>query len=266
MPLAASPHVVITGAGGGFGRALALALAPRKARLVLADKDESTAFETARLASEAGAASAVAVACDVTRPSDFERLSAACPDRIDLLVNNAGVTSAGAIGELSLAAWRWTLDIDLFGVVYGCHVFVPRMRAQGFGHVLNIAAAAGFVSAPMMGAYNVAKAGVVSISETLAAELAGTGVGVTVACPTFFRSDIVDAGRFENEKAKDAARRLMSGGIDADRVARRVLRDVERGRLYSLPMADARWLWRLKRLAPATFTRIIGAWGRRQMR
>ncbi|MGO9838955.1 MAG: SDR family NAD(P)-dependent oxidoreductase [Polyangiaceae bacterium] len=263
MSLPTSPRAVITGAGGGFGRALAIELARRSAHLVLSDVNTQAVDETARMATAEGAQSARTVRCDVTRLEDVETLAAACDRPIDLVVNNAGVSSAGRIGELPVKDWRWTIDVDLFGVIHGCHVFVPMLLAQGSGHVLNVASAAGLLCAPRMGAYNVAKAGVVALSETLAGELSGTKVGVTVVCPTFFQTDIARSGRFTDEKTRASAEKLVSGGKTADVVARSVLASVERGSLYALPMADARWLWRLKRMAPYTFSSLAGLVARR---
>jgi NAD(P)-dependent dehydrogenase (short-subunit alcohol dehydrogenase family) len=263
MTLPQSPQAVITGAGSGFGRALALELAKRSARLVLSDVDEGTCNETARLASSAGASSVHAVRCDVTRLADVEGLAAACTGDVHLVVNNAGVSAGGRIGELSIEDWRWVLDVDLYGVIHGCHVFAPILRKQGQGHVLNVASAAGLLCAPRMAAYNVAKAGVVALSETLAAELAGSGVGVTVLCPTFFKTNIAASGRFPDDKTRETSHRLVNGGKEADAVARAALADVERGALYSLPMADGRWLWRLKRTTPGTFP-ALAAWAARR--
>jgi len=259
MSLPSHPFCVITGAGAGFGRALALALARRRARLLLSDIDADAAQETARRALDAGAPEARSRRCDVSKLAEVEALAAACEGRIDLVVNNAGVSSGGLIGELSIEDWRWTLDVDLWGVIHGCHVFTPRLRAQGGGHILNVASAAAFVAAPRMAAYNVAKAGAVSVSETLAAELTGTGVGVTVLCPTFFKSDVVKSGRFTDEHTRNLAERMMSKGIDVEEVVRAALRAVEHDDLYCVPMTNGRWLWRLKRLAPEWYTRRLGA-------
>ena len=258
MSLPASPMCVITGAGSGFGRALALALASRHARLMLADIDLETARATAAQAKQAGAMAATARRCDVSDLGDVEALAAACAGRIDLVVNNAGVSTGGLVGELSIEDWRWTLGVDLWGVIHGCHVFVPKLRAQGSGHVLNVASAAAFVAAPRMAAYNVAKAGVLSISETLVAELDGTGVNVTVLCPTFFKSDVVSSGRFTDEHTRHLAERMMAHGIPVEEVVAAALKAVERDELYCVPMANGRWLWRLKRLSPALYTRLIG--------
>lgn len=259
------PRAVITGGGGGFGRALALELARKKAHLLLSDVDEAACAETARLALAAGAASARSMRTDVTKEADVRALAEARGGPVDLVVNNAGVSSGGLVGELSLEDWRWTLEVDLFGVIHGCHVFVPILREQGHGHVLNVASAAGLLSAPRMAAYNVAKAGVVALSETLAAELHDTKVGVTVLCPTFFRTGIARGGRFTSEVLKAKAERLVDRGIGADQVARAVLASIDRGDLYSLPMLDARWAWRLKRAAPESYRALVGRVAKRML-
>ena len=258
-----SPRVAMTGAGGGFGRALALELARRKAHLFLSDVDESACRQTAELALAAGAASARSMRGDVTNVDDLRALASACDGKVDLVVNNAGVSSGGRVGELPLEDWKWTLDVDLLGVVHGCHVFVPLLREQGHGHVLNVASAAGLLAAPRMAAYNVAKAGVVALSETLAAELHGTKIGVTALCPTFFRTGIAKGGRFTDDKLRAKAEALVERGVSAERVARAALRSVEKNELYSLPMADARWFWRLKRAAPEAYRALVGSLGKR---
>jgi NAD(P)-dependent dehydrogenase (short-subunit alcohol dehydrogenase family) len=255
----------MTGAGSGFGRALAMALSSRGADLVLSDVDLASVRETANAANAAGARAARALRCDVTRFDEVAALASECEGPIDLVVNSAGVSSAGLVGQLPIDDWRWTLDTDLLGVVYGCHAFVPRLRAQGHGHILNVASAAAFASAPAMGAYNVAKAGVVALSETLAAELAGTHVHVTVLCPTFFRSNIARSGRFAVTAHRAMAERLVDRGKPVELVVRAALDAVEKNRLYCVPMADGRWLWRLKRLAPNAFPALMSklAAGRR---
>jgi short-subunit dehydrogenase len=266
MPLAPSPRCVITGAGGSFGRALALELARRKAHLVLSDIDAAGVDETARLALAAGAASARGMRVDVTKIDDWKVLASAIEGAVDLVVNNAGVSSAGAVGVLPIEDWRWTLEVDLFGVINGCHIFVPKLRAQGHGHVLNVASAAGFISPPFLGAYNVAKAGVVALSETLRAELTGTKIGVTVVCPTFFKTNIVNSGRIADPTLLRRAKNLVDGGKSAEAVARSAIASVEKGELYAIPMADGRWMWRLKRATPAAFNSIAGRVGQRATR
>jgi short-subunit dehydrogenase len=266
MALPTTPRCVITGAAGGFGRALALELARRKANLVLSDVDVKGVAETAALAMAAGATSARATRCDVTKIDDWNALAASCEGPVDLVINNAGVSSAGAVGELPVEDWRWTLEVDLFGVINGCHVFVPILRKQGHGHVLNVASSAGLISPPYMGAYNVAKAGVIALSETLTAELSGTKIGVTVICPMFFKTNIVSSGRIADEKLKERAQSLVDSGTSAESVARAAIAAVDRRAVYSVPMADGRWMWRVKRMAPGAFTALVGRVGKRAMK
>lgn len=262
MHISSSSRSVITGAGSGFGRALALELAGRGGSLVLSDINLPSVQETAEEARRRGAREVKVLRCDVQVLADVEALAAACDGPVDLVVNNAGVSAGGLIGELSMADWRWTIEIDLFGVIHGCHVFVPILRQQGRGHILNVASAAGLVSSPGMAAYNVAKAGVVALSETLAAELHGSGVGVTVLCPTFFRTNIVNSGRFTHERFRQMGSRLIEKGRPVEEIVHFALRSVEDGELFSVPMADGRWMWRMKRLAPAAFTRLVARMSR----
>jgi short-subunit dehydrogenase len=132
---------------------------------------------------------------------------------------------------------------------------VPRLRKQGSGHILNIASAAGLVSMGYLAPYNVSKAAVVSLSETLYLELKAAGIGVTVACPTFFRSNLAAASSpYIDPKLDKAAHQLVDQArVEAEPVARKCLAAVARGAPYALPIADGRWGWRLKRLSPAAF-------------
>lgn len=260
MSLPPQPRAVVTGAGSGLGRALCLELARRHARVLAADIDLPSAQETVRLIQQAGG-SGLAATCNVTRPEQVEELAntaEAAWGGVDLVANNAGVASAGLIGELALEEWRRVIEVNLYGVVHGCHTFVPRLKRQGSGHVLNIASAAGLVYMSNLGPYGASKAAVVALSETLACELAGTGVGVTVACPTFFRTRIVEQGHFPNQRLRAATQKLLDrASLSAEGVARACLEAVERNKLYAIPMADGRWMWRLRRLSPAAFVRLM---------
>ncbi len=257
MRLPKNPRVVVTGAGSGLGRALCLAVAPRKARIVASDRNTSTAEETAELARSAGASDVHVVSCDVSSADEVEALAQATDEAfggVDLVVNNAGIACGGRVEELSLDDWHRAIGVNLWGVIYGCHAFVPRLRRQGSGHIQNVAAAAGLFAIPRMGAYAAAKAGVVALTETLAAELHGSGVSTSVVCPSFFQSNIVKSGVFADDTSKGAAHKLIGRvEISADQVAQECIRAVERGQLHVVPMADARWLWRIKRASPGAF-------------
>lgn len=250
-------RAVVTGAGSGLGAALCELLAARGARVIAADLDLASVTATAQRCGR----NVHAVQCDVADLGAVERL-ADDTDRliggVDLVVNNAGVAVVGQMGEVPIADWRWVIDVNLWGVIHGCHVFVPRLRKQRSGHVLNVASAAGLVAMPTMGPYNVTKAAVVALSETLYADLAGDGVGVSVLCPSFFPTNLTRSPRTSvDAKLHRAAMRLVEqGGWTAEEIARSALAGIDAGKLHVTPQLDIAWAWRLKRLAPLMFQRL----------
>jgi NAD(P)-dependent dehydrogenase (short-subunit alcohol dehydrogenase family) len=262
MPLPTEPRAVVTGAAGGLGRALALELARMRGRVVVADIDEDGARETVRLVKEAGG-DAHPFRCDVSRSPEVEALLGEAERAfggVDLLVNNAGVAVSGQVGKIPLSDWEWIFGINLWGVIYGCHHFVPHFKKQGSGHILNVASTAGLVSSPQIGPYNVTKAGVVALSETLAGELKRDNIGVTVLCPTFFRTNIAKSGRTQGHARGAFIEKMMARAkVQADGVARAALDGVSHGKLYVLPHDDGRWLWRTKRAAPGMFYEMLMA-------
>lgn len=258
-------RAVVTGGGGGLGRAFCLALARRKAKVVVSDVDLVAAERTAGEVRAAGG-EAIAASCDVRRFEDVEavaKLAEKAFGGTDLIVNNAGVAVGGEIGTVSPDDWRWVVDINLLGVAHGLEAFVPRLRTQGRGYVINVASAAGLISGARLGPYNATKAAVVAMSETLAAELLGTKIHVTVLCPTFFQTNIMKSSRGPQEdKSKEMMEKLMrSSKLQADDVAERALAAVEANQLYCVPMDDGRALWRLKRLAPGALPHVLGPKG-----
>ncbi|MBP1819751.1 SDR family NAD(P)-dependent oxidoreductase [Mycobacterium sp. OAE908] len=253
---------VITGAGSGIGAAFATELASRGGRVVCSDIDEEAARTTAD-AIIADGGSALATKCDVTQVDEVQRLAADAQDWFGgpptLVINNAGVGAGGtAIGETSLDDWNWVLSINLWGPINGCHVFTPILREARYGGIINVASAAAFGAAPGMAAYNVSKAGVLSLSETLAAELSGTGVNVTVLCPTFVKTNIVESGRITAQSSQLADRLMRWTGFSSERVARMCLDTNDRGGLYCMPQPDARIGWGIKRFTPTVYTRAAG--------
>jgi NAD(P)-dependent dehydrogenase (short-subunit alcohol dehydrogenase family) len=250
-------RAVITGAGSGLGRALALDLATRGASLIVSDIVLSSAEETAELVRQQGAR-AEAVRCDVTDRDAVFALVDETEQRLggmDLIANNAGIAIGGPFDEISIEDWRWAVDINLWGVIYGCQAAVPKMRAQGRGYIINVASAAGLLAPPSMSAYNVTKAGVVSLSETLFAEYRTQGIHVSVVCPTFFRTNIIGAMRGATTKKEDAQviRWMERSKIQAPDVAKAAVDSVRDGKLYVQPMREGRMAWRLKRTAPQRF-------------
>lgn len=254
---------VITGAGSGIGAAFAVELARRGGRVVCSDISTEAARGTAD-AIIAGGGRALPAQCDVTDIVDMHRLAEEAQSWFDgpptLVINNAGVGAGGAfVGETELADWKWVLDINLWGPIHGCHVFTPILREAGRpAGIINVASAAAFGAAPGMAAYNVSKAGTLSLSETLAAELAGTGINVTVLCPTFVKTNIVESGRISAGTSQLAERLMRWTGFSAARVARSALDTLDRGGLYCMPQPEARIGWGVKRFTPTAYTRAAG--------
>ncbi len=261
MGLPTPVRAVITGAGSGLGRAFALDLAGRGGRLLLADVDEAGLAETVALVEAAGG-TALAARCDVADEGAVNALAVqadATLGAVDLLINNAGVAVGGGFDAVPLEDWRWVMGVNLWGVIHGCHAFVPRMVGQGRGFVLNVASAAGLLAPPMLSPYNVTKAGVVALSETLHAELRGKGIRVTALCPTFFRTGLTRTARVSGSaplmKMVDVL--MDRSRIQAAGVARLGLDAVGRGELYALPMRDGRMFWRVKRALPARYPDLL---------
>lgn len=255
------PRAVITGAGSGLGRGLALTLASRAPALVLTDIDERSLDETAEAARSAGA-EVLTHRLDVTDPTAWETLERFVDAELggtDILVNNAGVAVAGPVGAVSLEDWRWQIDVNLWGVIYGCHTFVPSMRARASGYILNVASAAGLVSLPEMAPYNVTKSGVVALSRTMRAELSSVGVKVSVLCPTFFQSRIHERMRSTEPRLDGMTATLITGARwTSEHIGEVAWRGLERGKLHILPQLDARIGWRLQRVWPALFQWLLG--------
>ena len=250
-------RAVVTGAGSGLGRALALDLAKRGASLVVSDIVLSTAEETTELVRQQGAQAEV-LRCDVTDRDDVFALVEETEMRlggIDLIANNAGIAIGGPFDEISIEDWRWAVDINLWGVIYGCQAAIPKMRAQGHGYIINVASAAGLLAPPSMSAYNVTKAGVVSLSETLYAEYKTQGIRVAVVCPTFFRTNIIGSIRGATTEKEDARviRWMERSKVQAPSVAKAAVDSVRDGKLYVQPMREGRMAWRLKRTSPQRF-------------
>ena len=178
---------VITGGASGIGLAMARAFAARGMRLVLGDVEDS-ALDAA--ATELGAtADVLGVRTDVSDADSVEALAEAAYAEfgaVHVVCNNAGVVSRGSAWSQSLADWEWVIGVDLWGVIHGVRAFVPRMLAGGEpGHIVNTASIAGLLPFPAIAPYDVAKAGVIALSESLLYDLRAekAAIGVSVLCP-----------------------------------------------------------------------------------
>lgn len=192
---------VITGGASGIGLAMAHRFAAAGMRIVLGDVEVGPLDAAVASLADSGA-SVIGMPCDVSLLDDVRRLETLAREtfgNVHVLCNNAGVGSGGQVAEPDdLEMWKWVIDVNLWGVIYGCKVFLSAMIEHGEGgHVVNTASMAGHASAPLMGPYNVSKYGVVALSETLSKEMqmTGTGIGVSVLCPAFVQTAIGSSHR-----------------------------------------------------------------------
>ncbi len=249
----------ITGAGGGLGRVMSIELAGNGWTIGISDISEKGLQETAAMIEKAGG-KAISFVLDV---ADSDKYAMVAQDYlsqtggIDLLINNAGVGDGGVFGEYAVENWKWIVGINQMGVIYGCHNFVPVMKQQKSGHVINIASAASFANLPSMSPYNVTKAAVVSLSETIYGELKGENVGVSVVCPTFFKTNVMQHSR-GNEAQKAAGQKMVDkSGIEPIVVAQKVLNDAGKKTFYIIHPFSAKALFWTKRFFPNIVINII---------
>ena len=261
-----SPHpdrpatAVVTGAASGLGRAVLDRLTAAGWQVAAVDLDGPLAT----LPPHEGVSP---IAADVRDADSWralhDRLRDAWPG-LGLLVNAAGVGATGEVGTLPDAQWRRVLDTNLLGTALGCETFLPWLRSARRSHLVNVASIAGILAPPSMAAYAASKAGVIAISEAIAAECDRRRPGVTVVCPGFFRSGLLDSWHFSGAiERREAQRRMAASRWSSDRVADHVMAALDRNRRYVVVGHQARWLWRLKRLAPRATTALVQAIYRR---
>jgi len=253
-----SRRVLITGAGSGLGRALAFRYAEAGWRVACADIRVDRAEETVGLITGFGIG-AMALQVDVGSDESFEALRdmvLAAWEGVDLVINNAGVSGGGSVLTASMSDWHWMLNINLLGVVRGCRLFGPVLVEQGGGHIVNIASFAALAGGPGMATYATAKSGVVTVSEGLRADLEGSGVKISVVCPSFFQTNLLEGFRApDNASLKMATALMREAKESASDIAEAIYRSVERGEFLILPSAEVRNRWRLKRWFPELYFR-----------
>lgn len=236
---------VVTGAASGIGRSLAFALARRGCRLGLADIDRVGLAESARRCGELGAETLWSEV-DVSDRTALERFAAAVIERFDevhLVINNAGVASAGDAADQPVADIRRVIDVNLWGVIHGTQVFLPHLTAAGDAHLVNVSSLFGMLSMPTQSAYNATKFAVRGYTESLAAELALSDADVRVSCvhPGGVATAIARRARVTSAHDHEAMSELFDklARVSPDHAAARILRGVERDRTRILVGADA---------------------------
>ena len=252
--------ITITGAGSGFGAALARRYAAQGWSVAVTDIDEQRARQTLLEIDKFGGDSFFML-LDITRSDHWQQLHDKVLKRwggLEVLVNNAGVAAAGNVENTSMDDWQWILDIDLMGVVRGCHQFAGLMKQQKCGHIINISSFAGLAGLPNITAYGVAKAGVLALSEALRAEMYPHGVGVTVACPAFVKTGLLDTFRSNKPETRAKVTNWMeTSGVSAEQVAEEIAMAVRKNKFLLLTHAQTRTAWRLKRWLPERYFKML---------
>jgi NAD(P)-dependent dehydrogenase (short-subunit alcohol dehydrogenase family) len=242
---------VVTGGASGIGLAMGHAFAAEGMKVVLADIEVDALDEA--VAGFGDDHEVIGVRCDVSDADQVDALRDAALERfgaVHVICNNAGVSAGGPVWEHSVADWEWVLGVNLMGVVHGIRSFTPLFIEQGEGHVVNTASMAGLTSPPFMAIYNVSKHAVVTLTETLFADLqlAGhAGVGASVVCPGWVRTRIHEAGRnrpetlggdvvvgLAGEGMQEFINEVIASGLDPSVVADQVVQAVKDRQFYVL--------------------------------
>lgn len=253
---------VVTGAASGIGRATALELAERGCDLALADIDREGLDATAQQASRFQ----TKITTDVVDVSSsnaveaFARRVESNHGAAHILVNNAGVVIVGPFAEQRLEDLEWMIGINYWGVVYGCHHFLPLLRRQDEGHIVNLSSMFGLLGLPHQSGYCATKAAVRALSESLYAELRRERIGVTTVHPGCIDTSIVRSGRMGDEAMRRGVQALFDRrGAKPSVVARAIVRAIEKDRLFVRIRPETIATDWLKRLFPAAIHRFLAA-------
>ncbi|WP_134767217.1 SDR family NAD(P)-dependent oxidoreductase [Nocardioides sp. 1609] len=257
--------VVITGAGSGIGRALALHTAAKGSLLALSDVDEAGLAETVRLVEAAGVTRVRSDRLDVADRDAFARYALDVVQdlgRVNVVVNNAGVALAGDLTDLEYGDMDWIMGINFWGVVHGTKEFLPHLIASGDGHVVNLSSLFGLISMPGQSMYNASKYAVRGMTEALREEMlvAGHPVGVTAVHPGGIKTAIARNARYSAKEDGDASARLFDkklARMTPEKAAAVIVRGIERNQARVLVGIDAHALHHLAKLTGSRYQDIV---------
>ena len=230
-----SRRILVTGAASGLGAALVARFRDSGDHVLATDRVDAEGID---------------LVLDITSDADWATAVAAVEERwggLDVLVNNAGVAGGGRVDRCSIEEWQWITDINLFGVVRGTRAFVPMLKAQGSGHLVNVASLAGLVHPAGMGSYNAVKAAVVAFTETCGHELAPHGIRASVVCPSYFRTHLMESMQGTDEVVGNLISGLVERSqVTADDIAAAVLAGMDAGEDVIVPDDAARQAYFVK--------------------
>jgi NAD(P)-dependent dehydrogenase (short-subunit alcohol dehydrogenase family) len=232
----------ITGGASGIGLAIAKALVKRGCHIMLADLDAEALAKAAASLEQMGGQVGTVI-CNVGDADAVKSAADATISRfgkVHIVVNNAGVAVGGMAGNIALTDWRWIVDINLMGVVYGAETFLPLIRSHGEGgHIINTASMAGHRASPRMSPYHATKFAVVGYSESLAADLENENIGVSVLCPAWVRTNIHNSafakptgGGSTDDPQYQAISQVINSGLDPDKVGEWAAQCISDDRFY----------------------------------
>jgi NAD(P)-dependent dehydrogenase (short-subunit alcohol dehydrogenase family) len=258
---------VVTGAAKGIGRATALALAARGARVAGCDTDEAALHSTLRECATLGAPATLGDVVDVSEAHAMQAFAERVERELGptlCLVNNAGVGVSAGFFDTELGDWEWLLRVNLWGTIHGARAFGPLMRGRRQGRIVNVASASGYCNLPALAAYGTTKYAVVGLSEALRAELLPSGVMVSVVCPGIVSTSILESARIRGVADVDAERRALQElyrrrGHAPETVARAIVGALKSGKAM-VPVTSEAWLlYVMKRAMPAALPWLLRA-------
>jgi short-subunit dehydrogenase len=250
-----SKRAFITGAGSGLGRELALQLAADNWTIGITDINSKSAADSKALIESAGG-KVLEYSFDVSDKTAYQGAFDDFISRaggVDVMINNAGVGDGGLFDEYELKNWEWIVGINQMAVIYGTHFAIPVMKKQGGGHIISIASAAGIANMPNMSMYNVTKAAVISMSESINAEVKPFGIGVSVVMPTFFRSNVMQHGKGPESAVSIGKAVIKKVQIQPSDVAKIILTQAGDNTFHIFHPFMARLVWYVKRFIPGVF-------------
>lgn len=255
-----SNTALITGGASGLGEALAHKYAKQGFEVCIADLNHERGESVCTQINNTGG-TAFFIGCDITDELSIEQLKSELQTRwgkLDVLINNAGVATGGALEFEDIEQWQWIMDINVFGMVRMCRAFVPLLEQpianaqQNTSQIINIASQAGITPISLMASYNASKAAVVSFSETMHIELAAKNIHVSVACPSFFATNLGESLRSKQPGIAELVGKLLSrSDIDATNVAEQIYQASENNKFMIITHKLGRQSYRLKRWLPS---------------